>query len=132
MLKNLSKNLRNCYVFLKSSLFEEKRKEDVINKRGLVGVKIHEKDGSMSYELSVMKKDHFGLEVFFFTQDSKRKIYENQKELKSIYVEEWIPIHRITQLVNKKYGKEVINPYYKGLNQQEINIINRELPNLLN
>lgn len=132
MLKNLSKNLRNCYVFLKSSLFEEKRKEDVINKRGLVGVKIHEKDGSMSYELSVMKKDHFGLEVFFFTQDSKRKIYENQKGLKIIYVEEWIPIHRITQLVNKKYGKEVINPYYKGLNQQEINIINRELPNLLN
>ncbi len=132
MLKNLSKNLRNCYVFLKSLLFEEKRKEDVINKRGLVGVKIHEKDGSMSYELSVMKKDHFGLEGFFFTQDSKRKIYENQKGLKSIYVEEWIPIHRITQLVNKKYGKEVINPYYKGLNQQEINIINRELPNLLN
>lgn len=132
MLKNLSKNLRNCYVFLKSLLFEEKRKEDVINKRGLVGVKIHEKDGSMSYELSVMKKDHFGLEVFFFTQDSKRKIYENQKGLKGIYVEEWIPIHRITQLVNKKYGKEVINPYYKGLNQQEINIINRELPNLLN
>lgn len=132
MLKNLSKNLRNCYVFLKSSLFEEKRKEDVINKRGLVGVKIHEKDGSMSYELAVMKMDHFGLEVFFFTQDSKRKIYENQKGLKGIYVEEWIPIHRITQLVNEKYGKKVINPYYKGLNQQEINIINRELPNLLN
>lgn len=132
MLKKLSKNLRNGYVFLKSSLFEEKRKEDVINKRGLVGVKIHEKDGSISYELAVMKMDHFGLEVFFFTQGSQRKIYENQKELKSIYVEEWIPIHRITQLVNKKYEKEVINPYYKGLNQQEIKIINRELPNLLN
>lgn len=130
MFKNLSKNLRDCYLSLKSSIFEEKRKEEVLSKSGLVGVKIHEKDG-ISYELAVMKMDHFGLEVFFYTHNSKRKIYENQKEVKNVYIDEWIPIHRIIQLINQKYEKEVINTYYNGLNDNEIGIINHELPNIL-
>ena len=67
MLKNLGKSFRKSYNYIKYVVFLGKKDEDVISKSGLVGVKIHEKDGSTSYELAVMKMEHFGLEIYFHT-----------------------------------------------------------------
>lgn len=131
MFNSFGKNMRKFYNVLKYLVFSGKRDEDVISKSGLVGVKIHEKNGSTSYELAVMKMDHFGLEVFFYTNDSKRKILENQKKVKSFYVEKWMPIKSIIQSINQKYEKEIVNTYYNGLNESEIGIIKKELPDII-
>lgn len=130
MLKKLSKNLRNVYLMFKSSIIEEKREGEVLDKSGLVGVKIHEMDGSTSYELAEMKLVRFKTEIIYFTSGSKRKIYESQKGVKNVYVEEMLPIQEIIKSINKKYGKDVISNYCKGLTKQEVDIITNELPKL--
>lgn len=131
MLKNLGKSFRKSYNYIKYVVFLGKKDEDVISKSGLVGVKIHEKDGSTSYELAVMKMEHFGLEIYFHIIDSKRKISENQKDVKSFYIEKWLPVKSVIQTINQKYEKEMINTFYNGLNENEITIIKKELPNIM-
>ena len=131
MFNSFGKNMRKFYNVLKYLVFSGKRDEDVISKSGLVGVKIHEKNGSTSYELAVMKMDHFGLEVFFYTNDSKRKISENQKDVKSFYIEKWLPVKSVIKTINQKYEKEMINTFYNGLDENEITIIKKELPNIM-
>ena len=131
MLKNLGKSFRKSYNYIKYVVFLGKKDEDVISKSGLVCVKINEKDGSTSYELAVMKMEHFGLEIYFHTIDSKRKISENQKDVKSFYIEKWLPVKSVIQTINQKYEKEMINTFYNGLDENEITIIKKELPNIM-
>lgn len=131
MFKKFGKNLRNVCLFIKSSVFEQKRKGDILKKSGLVGVKIREKDGNISYELANMQMDHFGMEIYYYTHDSKRKIYEHEKSIYKPKIEDYIPIQRVIQMINSKYGKEIINTYLNGLSKNELKIIKKELPYIL-
>lgn len=116
----------------KSSIIEEKREGEVLDKSGLVGVKIHEMDGSTSYELAEMRPVRFKPEIIYYTNETNRKFYESQKGVKKVYVEDRIPIQEIIKKINKKCGKEVISNYYGGLTKQEVDIIINELPKLFN
>lgn len=122
-------NLRNLFLKMKSKLISNE--EGVLKKDALVGVVYQTQNDEKIYDLAKIGKDHFGLKLYFLLHSSDKKIYENPRECTSKdKVLKWKTIQEISKEINKKYQNDMINMHSKVLSEKEIEIIQKELPNL--
>lgn len=123
-------NLRNLFLKMKSKLILNE--EGVLKKDALVGVVYQTQNDEKIYDLAKMGTDHFGLELYFLLHSSDKKIYENPRKCTTKdKVLKWKTIQEISREINKKYKNDnTINMHSKVLSEKEIEIIQKELPNL--
>lgn len=101
----------------------------VIMKYNLGVVKYKDCNGKISnYIARKEKNDEFVIyDISTHYKISFNYIEENSKD----GVLEWLPINKVTEKINNKYKKELINPLHEGIEEKEYQIIQKELPVLL-
>lgn len=131
MVKKLSNFLRRLKKWWKELKFVEEAMEEnyVIMKYNLGVVKYKDCNGKISnYIARKEKNDEFIIyDISTHYKISFNYIEENSKD----GVLEWLPINKVTEKINNKYKKELINPFHEGIDEQEYQIIKKELPVLL-
>ena len=131
MVKKLSNFLRRLKKWWRVfKLVEEAMEENyVIMKYNLGVVKYKDCNGKISnYIARKEKNDEFVIyDISTHYKISFNYIEENSKD----GVLEWLPINKVTEKINNKYKKELINPLHEGIEEKEYQIIQKELPVLL-
>lgn len=131
MVKKLSNFLRRLKKWWREfKLVEEAMEENyVIMKYNLGVVKYKDCNGKISnYIARKEKNDEFVIyDISTHYKISFNYIEENSKD----GVLEWLPINKVTEKINNKYKKELINPLHEGIEEKEYQIIQKELPVLL-
>lgn len=127
MLKKLNNFLRRIKKWWKEFKFIAESPEEryVLMKYGLGIVRYREIDGKTKNYIANMENNKF---IIHGKSNRCSILFHWFGKYEKEGVIEWMPISQVTEKINKKYKKEVIKNFREGLEEDEYQVINRELP----
>lgn len=130
MLKKLINFLRRLKKWWKEfKLIEEAYEERFVLMKYNLGVaKYKDIDGTIKNFLA--QKENSGF-ILHGKSNMEQVVFFWKKPSEKVGVTEWMPIHEVTQRINKKHKKEVICNLHEGLEEEEYQILIKELPTII-
>lgn len=127
MLKKLNNFLRRIKKWWKEFKFIAESPEEryVLMKYGLGIVRYREIDGKTKNYIAKIENNKF---IIHGKSNRCSILFNWFEKYEKEGVIEWMPICQVTEKINKKYKREVINNFREGLEEEEYQVINRELP----